>query len=133
MGREGHATGRLVRAAFVRFLIAGGLNTALTYALYLLLLRFWDYLPAYSAAYVVGILLSYFLNASFVFRIRPTTSKLLKFPLVYLAQYATGAAILWICVEWFGVPRELGLVFSIAASVPITFLAARVVLQGDAR
>ena len=44
-----------------RFLAAGAVNTALTYAIYLLLLAIAPYLVAYTVAYVSGIAISYLL------------------------------------------------------------------------
>ena len=75
------------------FLIGGGLNTALSYGVYLLLVRFVDYQAAYLIAYIAGIFSSYWINSVFVFRTPMTLSGLLKFPLVYLFQYVASALL----------------------------------------
>jgi putative flippase GtrA len=118
---------------FIRFLITGLANTITTYVLYLVLLSWVPYLFAYSVGYVAGIVLSYFLNALFVFRIPATRSGLIKFPVVYVIQYLVGGLVLWICVERLGVPREIGLALSIGVTVPITYAAAKYVLTGPSR
>jgi putative flippase GtrA len=133
MGEQDRSNQGLIAGEFGRFLIAGAINTATTYALYLVLLGSAAYLFAYSLAYVAGIVVSYFLNALFVFRTKPAVNTALRFPLVYVAQYLLGAAVLWICVERLGVRRELGLAFSIAVTVPITYAASRLALKGGLR
>jgi len=119
---------RGVGREFGRFLIAGALNTALTYGLYLLLLDALGYVLAYSVAYVVGIVVSYFLVSRFVFRTSATLASFLRYPLVYVVQYLVGTAVLWMCVEWIGVRREFALLATIAATVPVTFVISRWVL-----
>lgn len=133
MGEQGRSNQGPIAGEFGRFLIVGAVNTAVTYALYLLLLDSAAYLFAYSLAYVAGIVVSYFLNARFVFRAKPAINSALRFPFVYVAQYLLGAAVLWICVEWLGVRRELGLAFSIAVTIPITYAAAKLALKGSLR
>jgi len=133
MGEQHGSKQRLIAGEFSRFLAVGAVNTATTYALYLVLLDSAAYLFAYSVAYVAGIVLSYFLNALFVFRTKPAIHSALRFPFVYLAQYLLGAAVLWICVERLGVRRELGLAFSIAVTIPITYAASRLALKGGVR
>lgn len=113
---------------FLRFLVTGGINTALTYGLYLLLLPLLGYLPAYSVAYVVGILLSYWLNSVFVFRQPMNWRSLARFPLVYVVQYLLTAALLWLFVDRLGVDQRIALLAAIAVTVPVTFLAARLAI-----
>ena len=118
---------------FRRFVLVGLVNTAVTYMLYLILLGAVGYLIAYSTSYVAGILLSYLLNSWFVFRTEAGIGSFLRFPLIYAGQYLLGAMVLSFCVEWLGVPRELGLGAAIAVSIPITFVASRLVLRGGTR
>lgn len=113
---------------FARFIVTGAINTGITYGLYLLLLPFTGYLTAYSAAYMVGIVLSYWFNSVFVFRQPMSWRGSLRFPLVYIVQYALTGALLWFCVDVLGVSKQLSLPAVIALTVPITFLAARAVI-----
>lgn len=133
MGGHYHARTLLISGQFSRFLIAGAINTGITYVLYLGLLELSEYIIAYSVAYGVGVIISYFLNSSFVFKTRATATDFLRFPLAYLAQYLVGATVLWICVSQLGISREFALAISIAASVPVTYLVARHVLTGRLR
>jgi putative flippase GtrA len=113
----------------VRFLLAGAANTLLSYLLYLLLLTFLTYLPAYSIAYCVGIVISYFMNVLFVFKNRVSLVNFLKFPIVYFIQYALGAVILWLLVGKAGVSPALAMIGVIIFTIPVTFMASRFVLK----
>lgn len=118
-----------MRHEVVRFLLVGATNTLLSYLLYLLLLTFLNYLPAYSIAYCAGIVLSYFLNVHFVFKKRVSLASFLKFPVVYVIQYALGAVILWVLVGKAGISPPLAMIGVIIITIPVTFLASRFVLK----
>ncbi len=118
-----------LRHQALRFLIAGAINTAATYAIYLALLPLLDYTLAYTIAYVTGIVISYFLNTSFVFRVTRTAANMAVFPLVYVVQYLLGALVLNFAVRWFGVPEKFALVASIVVTIPVTFFLSRALLH----
>lgn len=118
-----------MRYEFVRFIIVGVVNTVISYALYLILLAFFNYIFAYSISYCMGILISYFLNAKFVFNKHLSFAGFLKFPIVYLIQYTLGVFVLWLLVENFSVYPEIAMVVTIIVSIPITFLASRFLLK----
>ena len=113
----------------LRFLISGGINTAVTYLLYLALLPGLGYWPAYSVAFVTGIVTSYFLNTRFVFRVRTSARRAAAFPLVYLAQYLFGLAVLHVSVRWLAVPVVFViyvLLSYLSKDEPVTAVAANV-------
>lgn len=114
---------------FLRFLIAGGTNTAVTYGIYLLLL--WlqaDRQVAFAAAFVSGIVIAYALNAMFVFRRRMAARSFAMFPIVYLAQYVAGAAVLELLVKVGHVPQTIAPLAVAAITVPVTFALSRWVI-----
>ncbi len=114
-----------------RFVFAGALNTAGTYVLYLALLPSVGHVAAYTLAYVVGIVASYFLSTGYVFRARRSRRNTLLFPLVYVVQYLAGVAILRLCVEGLGIPAWLGALVCIVCTIPITyFLSRAIITQG---
>jgi putative flippase GtrA len=119
----------LIRGEALRFVIAGAINTAVTYAIYLALLPWSGYAVAYTIAYVTGIALSYVLNTWYVFRVRRDLRGLALFPLVYLAQYLIGMLVLSLSVSSFGVPEKFALLISIAITVPMTFVLSRLFLK----
>ncbi len=118
-----------IHGEFARFLIVGAANTLSTYLLYLLLLAFFPYLIAYSLAYCVGVVVSYFLNSYFVFRRPFSLATFLAFPVVYVVQYGLGALILWLLVERAGVAPQYAMAAVIGATIPVTFLMSRFVLR----
>ena len=118
-----------MRHEFLRFVLVGATNTLLSYLLYLLLLTFMSYLLTYSIAYCAGIVLSYFLNVHFVFKKRVSLASFLKFPAVYVIQYALGAVVLWLLVGNVGVSPALAMIGVIIITMPATFLASRFILK----
>ncbi len=124
---------RRVFGTFARFLLSGGLNTAATYALYLLLLRFVSYSTSYTIAYITGIVLSYFLNRSFVFRANCRLSTVALFPLVYLVQYLAGLAIVSLWTGILGWNALYAPIPAILLTVPLTFATAHWIFAGKER
>lgn len=118
-----------MRHEFVRFLLVGVINTLLSYFLYLLLLTFLTYLPAYTVAYCFGIVLSYFFNVFFVFKKRVKLGSFLKFPAVYVIQYVLGVILLWLLVSKIGISPELAMIGAIIFTIPVTFMASRFALK----
>jgi putative flippase GtrA len=118
-----------LRHQALRFLIAGAINTVATYAIYLALLPLLDYTLAYTIAYVTGIVISYLLNTSFVFRVTRTASNMATFPLVYVVQYLLGALVLNLAVRWLGIPEKFALIVSIVVTIPVTFFLSRALLH----
>lgn len=62
------------------FAVVGVVNTGLYYGLYLLLLTRLPYLLAHVLAFLLSMVGSFFLNARFTYRTRPTWRKFLLFP-----------------------------------------------------
>jgi len=114
-------------SSFLRFLISGGVNTAATYAAYLVLLKYTGYRVAYTTAYVFGIILAFFINRLFVFQTHRGWRSVALFPLVYLAQYLVSMAVVWIWVEELLLPKEVAPLIAIVVTVPLTFVLSRYV------
>ena len=57
-----------MKARFIRFVFTGGVNTAVTYFIYLLLLQVLNYQVSYTIAFVSGIAIAFLLNKLFVFK-----------------------------------------------------------------
>lgn len=117
-------------SSFFRFLLSGGLNTLITYGIYLVLLVILPYQLSYTLAYVSGIFISYGLNRAFVFRSHNGLSSVLLFPLVYLVQYCAGILVLWVSVAKLGIDEVIAPVIVIIVTVPLTFVLTRFVFLG---
>ena len=76
----------------------GVFNTAVTYALYLLLIKVLDYRIALVLVYAIGICLSYAVNGAVVFQVR---GRFAFFILVYAGLLMLNLSITWLLVERF--------------------------------
>lgn len=123
---------RAVAGQFARFLGSGGVNTALTYLAYLLLLRVLPYGAAYSAAYAGGIALAFVLNRFWVFRTPQRHLGVLWHTALYLGQYLAGLAIVALWIDGLGGPATLAPAVSIVLLLPLTFWLSRKVFKATA-
>lgn len=116
----------------LRFLVAGGFNTAVTYLVYLGALQFVPYRVAYSTSFAVGIFLGYAVNTWFVFKAPWNWRKMLAYPLVYLMQYLVGLLMLSLLVESGWVDKRLAPLIVVILTLPLTFVASRYLIKGKA-
>jgi putative flippase GtrA len=108
----------------LRFLLSGAFNTAVTYAGYLVALRYFDPRVAFTLVYAAGIALAYFLNRVFVFRAHAGWRSVAAMPLIYLLQYLFSLAVVHFCIT-LGAPAWLAPLPAIALSVPLVYLLTR--------
>lgn len=99
-----------------RFIIVGGLNTALTYALYAELVWYrFHYLLALTIEYVLGILAGFIANRQWTFanrdRIGPA---LFRYMTTYCGVYALNAVILMFFVETADLNKLLAQLFALS-------------------
>lgn len=118
---------KLTEIKFFRFLLTGGLNTAATYALYLILLNFFVYTTSYSISYVCGILLAFLLSRYVVFKEHQGLKSVIFFPLIYLAQYLFGLLVVWFWVKILFMPEFLAPLSAIILSLPLTYTLSKLV------
>lgn len=109
----------------MRFLVAGGLNTLLTYLVYLALLHVVGYVLAFSLSFVLGIGIAFVIYTLFVFQSPLTWRKMLQYPFLYVAQYAAGLLLLVIIVEYIGLDKRIAPIINLILLTPLTFLLNR--------
>lgn len=114
---------------FIKFLIVGCINTGAGYIFYLAFIQVMVYTYAYSLSYAFSIVISYVLNARFVFNEPLSLKKLLSFPLVYIVQYLSGLCLIYIAVEQLSIPITLAPLLVVVITLPITFLLARFIVK----
>lgn len=87
----------LLRSRFLRFLVVGGLNTALNYGVYALLLFVGlGYVLAVTFSFIIGLIINFKTNARFVFDDK-SNRRFLLYVLTWLALYfANVQAIGWL-------------------------------------
>ena len=122
---------RLTDRPFLRFLLGGALNTAITYAVFLGLSLVVHYSIAYTITYLVGICLAYVFAATFVFGSGFALSSALRFPPVYAIQYLYGLTALWLLIDVLGSSRAVAMLIVIATSIPLTFLLTRQAMKSN--
>ena len=121
------------RREFALFVFFGAVNTGLSYGIYLLLVLFVAYPTAYTLSYPLGILISYYLNARFVFREKLRLSKALQYPVVYLVQYLLGLGLLYLLVEVAHLSKFIAPILIVLITVPFTYVLSRYVIKGGSR
>lgn len=118
------------RNEFFKFIFFGGINTVLTYAIYVVFLLFLIYPVAYSLAYFLGIFISYYLNSRFVFKRDVRLVKAFQYPLVYLVQYLLGVSLLSVLIEIFSLNKFIAPALVIMITIPVTFFLSRFIIKG---
>lgn len=110
---------------FSRFLLVGGINTALGYAVIFGGMYLGGLAPEISNAigYMTGLLVSYFLNRNFTFRsARRQSTEFARFVFVFLVAYAANLMVLLILVRGAGVHAALSQVISGVIYVGVAYL-----------
>ena len=116
---------------FVRFLLTGGLNTAVTYGVYLLLLGPIGYRWAYVASFVFGIGLSYAMLRWLVFQNAGRKHAWALVAATQLGQFVVGLAVVELWVAVLGWPQALAALASVAVCVPLTYAVHRWVFRPE--
>lgn len=88
---------------FLKFAIVGVSNTAISFLVYVVLVKLsLYYILASIISYIAGILNSYILNTAFVFKEKKTKKNLFMFSSVYLSALLINLSLLYIMVDVFG-------------------------------
>lgn len=113
---------------WLRFAAGGIANTAASYAAYLGLVQFIPYLWAYTAAYILGIVVAYVINSVLVFRVPLSLARFAAYPVIYVVQYGVAAGLLAVCVELLGLGVAIAPLAVIVAMIPVSYGLNRIVL-----
>jgi putative flippase GtrA len=119
---------RLLESERVRFLIVGGLNTAVGYALFVALqLAAGDelgYLGVLLISHVISVLFAFVMHRRIVFRVQGNVLvDLVRFWSVYATTIAVNAAALPLLVEVAGLPVIAAQTVFLVVSVAATYVA----------
>ena len=121
---------KLIKSELFKFIFFGGVNTVLSYAIYLIFQLFLIYPVAFSLAYIIGIFMSYYLNSRFVFKREVSLTKALRYPIVYLVQYLLSISLLCILIEIFSLNKLIAPALVILITIPATFFLSRFIIKG---
>lgn len=112
----------------IRFVLGGGINTLLSYAIYWLLLRWLSYPVAYTISYSATIVTGFAINTWFVFRAPWSWRKLAGFPLIQGFNYILGIGTVTICVHYAGVDKLIAPVIATLIVLPVNFMLTRMLI-----
>ena len=113
----------------VPFLFFGSVNTLVAYGLYLILLLFLPYPVAYTVSYASSILISYCLNAKFVFNEKLKASTALQYPIIYVVQYLLGMLILHLLIEVCHVSKFAAPFVVALLTIPVAYKLSHFVIK----
>ncbi|HHM06077.1 MAG TPA: GtrA family protein [Gammaproteobacteria bacterium] len=115
------------RRKLLRFLIVGGVNTAVTYVLYLLLLYLGlPYIVALAVDYAIGIGLGYVLNCHWTFQASQRhLCGVLKYCANYAGIFVINLALLILFVETFDMVEALAQIPALALATVVSYAAQR--------
>lgn len=114
------------------FAVVGVVNTGLYYGLYLLLLTRLPYLLAHVLAFLLSMVGSFFLNARFTYRTRPTWRKFLLFPLTNAANFVITTVGVYVIVDVLRAGSRFAPLLASAAAIPVTFVVSRWIMLPNA-
>ena len=115
----------LVSRQMITFAVIGVVNTGTYYAVYLLLLTRLPYLLAHILATALSLTGSFFLNARFTYRTRPTLRKFLLFPLTNAANFISTTAGVYVLVDLLHFSSRFAPLLASLAAIPVTFVVSR--------
>ncbi len=115
----------------VRFMIVGGLNTANYYILYLICYNFlgWHYMVSHIIGFTISLILSFFLNVYFTYKVKPTLMKFLKFPLTQLVNMPVSSFFVYVFVDLLNWNGNIAPIVAVFLTVPITFVVTSKILK----
>ncbi len=119
---------KLIASAFqfAKFAIVGLFNTALNYLIYSTFVFFGlHYLLSNTIAWGIGILISYLLNAKFVFTTPAKASSMVKTYAVYGVSYLVTQLGLVLLVDFLLISEFLAPLIMLLFSIPFNFLAMK--------
>ncbi|WP_225822026.1 GtrA family protein [Streptomyces naphthomycinicus] len=119
---------RAMSRQILTFAAVGVVNTATYYCLYLIFLTAFPYLVAHVLAFVLSMIGSFFLNARFTYRTRPTLRKFLLFPLTNVTNFAITTAGVYLIVDVLHAGSRFAPLLASAAAIPVTFVVSRWVM-----
>ncbi|MEU7426491.1 GtrA family protein [Streptomyces sp. NPDC040750] len=121
-------TPRQTARQILTFAVVGAVNTATYYVLYLLFLTRLPYLAAHVLAFSLSMVGSFFLNARFTYRTRPTWRKFLLFPLTNATNFVITTLGVYVIVDVLGAGSRFAPLLASAAAIPVTFVVSRRVM-----
>ena len=115
----------------IKFVIVGGINTFNYYVVYLLLLKVLNvqYLVSHITGFIVALIISYYLNCYFVYKVQPTLRKFLQFPITQLVNVGMQTLLLFIFVRFFHINSVIAPFAGLIITIPVPFILSKYILR----
>ncbi len=109
----------------------GGLNTIVTYAVFVGLGLLIPVATAFTIAFLLGLVWVVFGSSRYVFRAHPSAASLLLFAALYLGLYVIGRVVIH-AIDPIGI-RDLALasLAVMAVTTPLAFIGGRYLFSGE--
>lgn len=114
---------------FVRFVVVNGVNTLAYWGLYLALLVVLPYMAANTVSLAVAVVLAYWLNARFTFRVGLSGRALAGFVAGQGVTILLRTALVWLMVELAGLPEAFAPPVAVALAMPVAFAVTKLALS----
>ena len=114
-----------------RFLVVGLANTAVTYAIFVVLGLLIAPEAAYTIAFLVGLLWVSLGTSRFVFRSRGRPWRIVSFAAVYLVMYAIGRVLVEVLAPGDLVSLVVTSIAIIAVTTPLAYLAGLFIFRAE--
>lgn len=112
----------------VRFIIVGGLATAIQYGIYLLMLLWLQPLLSNTIGYFVSFTFNYIASTRYTFRVKSTTKRGLGFVFSHIVNYLLQTLTLHAFLM-LGLDKKIAMIPMFAICVPINFVLVRFFLH----
>lgn len=112
----------------IRFSIVGVLVTAIHYGVYWLLQLVVNVNIAWTAGYIAGFIVNYYLSAFYIFRKKTSVKNGAGFGMAHVVNYLLQMVLLNFFI-WIGLSAEMAPVGIYAVSIPVNFLLVRFVFK----
>lgn len=120
-----------VEKEHIRYLFAGSLSTGLTFLIYTsTVLMGFSYLLANSVAWILGVIVSFNLNARFVFRKSYQHKRAIAFVISNIFSYFASTAMLFVLIHFLSVNSIFASMVTIPFIVVVNFCAVKFVVFG---
>lgn len=115
----------------IKFIIVGGINTFNYYITYLFLLKVLhvNYMVSHIVGFIVSFIISYYLNCYFVYKVKPTIEKFLRFPITQIVNMVMQTLFLYIFVKWLNIASEIAPFAGLIITIPVTFILSKWLLR----
>lgn len=119
---------KVIIREFIKFVIVGGLCTALHYGIYYILQIHINVNVAYSLGYIMSFIANFYLTSYFTFKSSPSWKKLFGMGGAHAVNYAIHILLLNLFLR-MGISQEWAPIPVFAIAIPVNFLLVRFVFK----